>query len=214
MKKLVLKLAAVVLFIPLCACSVGAVNNMDPLYKEGLESVQIVDKMAESEEYITLYTANNPISEIIKEIGKQDYKAPKATYKVTVSKEALDKATLAQGVTNLPEEILPDVRTRMFTSIPSRLNALNGAETLAATTCITSGNCFIAENVTDYTMYFYLYDGKYAAAVAFIPYENNIVSSNTTILVNETINNVTSKEDFTKWIMENANLADCVVEKI
>ncbi len=78
-----------IVLILLCSCSPQTANTKALLYSKGLDLIQKVDMMAESDEYVSLVNPTTEASDIIKEIGDSNYSDPKSVYQVTLSKESV-----------------------------------------------------------------------------------------------------------------------------
>lgn len=205
---------AVMMFILLCGCSAKGENTDDLLYKKGLELVHRMDMMAESEEYIKLVSASTELREIISGIGEDNYSQPNGVYKITIPKEVLESVFVGSEITEIPVELKTEIEKRFITAIPSRINALNGSMVLAATSIVTSGDSFINEELTNNTLYIYLFDGKYSAMVSFFPGNENIVGASACFVINDFLNQVSSDSEMSEWLTKYLSLADCEIEKV
>lgn len=216
MKKHLLKILLPCISLVLATgCTVNSVSEGD-YYQKGLNIVENMDEMAECDGFIALLSASPDMNSIIKEIGKNDYSNPKAVYKVTITPEEIDSIFLgAIGEdTNLPDDILSEARNRMVLSFPSRINAMEGSYVLASTSILTKSESFISNSTKEYSLYFYIYDGGYSACVIFVPGENNIVSSTGYFIVNDSLSNTSSLDEFSKWLFDITRIIDIEVEDV
>ena len=216
MKKHLLKILLPCISLVLATgCTVNSVSEGD-YYQKGLNIVENMDEMAECDDFIALLSASPDMNSIIKEIGKNDYSNPKAVYKVTITPEEIDNIFLgAIGEdTNLSDEILSEARNRMVLSFPSRINAMEGSYVLASTSILTKSESFISNSTKEYSLYFYIYDGGYSACVIFVPGENNIVSSTGYFIVNDSLSNTSSLDEFSKWLFDITRIIDIEVEDV
>lgn len=213
MKKFIVSLGAIFTAFALCGCSVNAVNKNDSLYDRGMSIIEKMDSMAESQDYISLFTGEGTITDKIKSMGEGDYSAPKAVYKITITNAELDRYIQGDNDVELSEELQEEVRKKVVASIPTYINAMNGAETLAASSIITTGDSFLSDEST-YQIYFYLYDGEYSAAVSFVPNDEGIVNATGVFITNEALNEVKSPENMAQWLMDYANIIDCEIEEM
>ena len=172
----------------------------DTLSANGLKLIAGLDKMAESEEYISLFTASDNISEIISEIGEGDYSAPKAVYKAEVPADEVMKLFYTESL-NLSEDIKASVAKRYFASIPTQITATSGAESLAAMTLLTSGSPIIDDSVKENQLYIFIYDGI-SAMVTYTPYDNGAVDVSASFVINKDIPNIKTADEMEKWFEE------------
>ena len=213
MKRFIVLAAAAFAVFNLGGCSVNAVNENDSLYDRGMGVIERMDHMAESDAYVSLFTVEGTINDKIKSMGEGDYSSPKAVYKITVTNAELDRYLQGDADLNLSEELQKELRRKVIASIPTYINALNGAETLAASSIITTGDSFLSDE-SAYQIYFYLYDGEYSAAVSFAPNDEGIVNATGVFIVNEALNEVKSPENMAQWLNDYANLIDCEIEEM
>ena len=84
----VLVISGWVLSFSACGKKEGNVETKS-LYTQGLEVVQLMSEMVQSEEYIGMYTDNSDIKSVIQNISTGDYTAPKAVYAISIADENL-----------------------------------------------------------------------------------------------------------------------------
>ena len=205
---------SVMMLVLLCSCSVKSENTSTLLYIKGLELIQRMDIMAESEEYINLVSASMELGETVRKIGEGNYSEPKAVYKITIPKEAAASLYMGDKITEVPEELKREIERRFIVSIPTRINALNGSKFVAATSVVTLGDSFINDDLKNNTLYIYLYEGEYSAMVSFFPGNENIVGTSAGFVINDSLNQITSDSEMSEWIAEYASLVDCEIEKV
>ena len=134
------------------------------LYDRGLKLMAKMDLMAESDVYTQMMTYSPEVTNILEEIGEQDYREPKVVYEVKLSGDILKNLQNMYGgemdsMLDLPEELQEDLKHRIIESVPSMLSAMEGSNALAAMSLIWGDDFFIDESVTEDTIYLYLYDG-------------------------------------------------------
>ena len=85
MKKKILVVLFVILILNLTAC--GSKKEQVSLYERGLEVVDLMDEMADSQSYVQMFTGNTQISEVIQSNTNGDYSKPQAVYEVVLQKD-------------------------------------------------------------------------------------------------------------------------------
>lgn len=190
MKKWIV-LLLVLLLIGLTAC-----GSETSLYAHGLDVVQMLSEMAQSEECIGLYTADSAIGSLVQEIGEQDHRAPKAVYAISVTDENLSVMAELEGM-ELSENLESYLKKRTLSALVPQINAQSGVETLAAASICTAGKTFVSDERAD-VIYVYVYENAAPAAVTFTAGEDGAVSASGVFLVNEnfTCSSVEEIEDF------------------
>ena len=175
-----------------CAGGEKAPGNVS-LYDRGLALIEKIDSMAESEEYMGMVSGSPEVMEIIKEIGAGDYGTPRSVWKVTLSEEAVDQLLEFYGAPadRIPQELAAELRQRLLETIPTMLSSGGGASALAAASVATSSDYFIDPDLSENVQYFYLYEGKYGAAVTFCVHDEHIVSAQGRFIVNEQFGQMT-----------------------
>ncbi len=176
MKKIVL--AAMLTAVLASGCGANTTHNTVSLYGKGLEMAQLLDKMAEDDAYVQLFSQNDGLKQVIQNIGSQTYTTPKAVYAVT------DAGALFLQMADLPkDETLQKVIERKTSTVwTTQINGIQGAEFLAATSILLYDESFLYEGLQKPTTYLYTYDGAYSVAVTYIPYENGVVKATASIL--------------------------------
>ena len=173
MKKLTAILLAILL---LAGCSAGEKQEKSA-YDPGLELVTMLDEMSESEEYIQIYTGASSINEIVAGIGELDYSAPSNVYKITVSEENLSAMAELGRLEGASEELQSFVKQRTLAALITQVNAMAGAETLAATSVCTAGKTFVNKELDSAMIYLYVYKEAPPIAVTFVPGDDSTVSA-------------------------------------
>ncbi|MBP3634132.1 MAG: hypothetical protein J6J43_06135 [Oscillospiraceae bacterium] len=177
-----------ILLLGLSACSREA-----SLYEHGLDVVQLLSEMAQSEECIGVYTADEDVSSVVHMIGAQDHWAPKAVYAVSVSEEVLATVAELENM-DVSEEVQAVLKHRVIGSLIPQINAAAGANALAATSICTAGKTFVCEACKTDVIYIYTYENAAPAAVTFVVGEDGTVSANGTFIVNENFSCSTAED--------------------
>lgn len=176
MKKIVL--ATMLCAVLATGCGANTTQQTVSLYDKGLEMAQLLDKMAEDDAYVQLFSQNDGLKQVIQDIGSQTYTTPKAVYAVT------DAGTLLLQMADLPkdETLQKVIEQKTSTAWTTQINGIQGAEFLAATSILLYDESFLYEGLQKPTTYLYTYDGGYSVAVTYIPYENGVVKATASIL--------------------------------
>ena len=189
MKKRILALAmtfALVISLGACGGDSGKTSGGKTLLEHGLEVVATMDEMANSDEYISFYSGNKEMAEIVKEIGNGDHSAPVAVYKITVDEKSMGAWDMLSGLEGLSENLKTAMRQKAFgAALITQINAQNGATTLAATTICTAGKTFVSTEGDGDAIYLYVYENACPAAVSFVRGEDNSVSASGTFILND-----------------------------
>lgn len=146
------------------------------------------------------YSANEELANVIKGISDNDYKEPKAVYIIDNLDELMYENMLSE--IKLPNDIENMVKDKFAIAVPSQLNAMNGATTVAATSILNHGDSFIFEGLHATATYLYLFDNGYNFMVTFVPKDENIVNASVNVVINEDIGKCTNTEDIIKFFKD------------
>mgnify|MGYP003304253599 CR=1 FL=1 len=183
MKKTILiglvSIVALVLVLSFSACGNTKGNTeTKSLYAQGIEVVQLMSEMTQTEEYVEFHTGNGEIKEIVKQLGTADYSVPKAVYEISITEETLAGMTEFNDMTSASEELKEFLMQRTLSALMTQVTAMGGVENLAAASVCTVGKTFINENADANSIYLYTYDNAAPVAVTFIVGEDQTVSAN------------------------------------
>lgn len=167
--------------------------DTNTLADKGLELIGKVDKLAECEEYINLYTVEDEIAEMIQGVADNDYTNPEGIFII----ENLDTIVLEKMLpeAKLPEDITKMVKDKFAATLPTQIAASNGATTLAAVSILSYSESFIYKNLQTPVTYLYTYGNGYNFMVTYIPSDEDIVNASVTAVINDGLSKCTSKED-------------------
>lgn len=174
----------IVLLLALLMLGLTACGSETSLYTHGLDVVQMLSEMAQSEECIGLYTADSAIGSLVQEIGEQDHWAPKAVYAISVTDENLSAMAELEGM-ELSEELETYLKQRTLSALIPQINAQSGVEALAAASICTAGKTFVSKDTEENVIYIYAYENAVPAAVTFTVGEDGAVSANGVFIMNE-----------------------------
>lgn len=153
------------------------------LYAQGLEVIQLMLEMAQTEEYIDMLAGSTEIKAVVQDISTGDYSKPKAVYAISITDAEL--AFMAEF--DSPDDISDDLKTLLMQklrgSLMMRINGMSGALNLAAASVCTAGKTFVDEGVTEDIIYLYTYDDAFPVAVVFTVGEDHAVSASGTFVM-------------------------------
>lgn len=184
MKKL---LTAVLASVLLTSCGVTE-SELPSLEVRGMQIVSMLEEIAESEEYLSIYSADPELLDIIDTFAEGDHSDPKTIYRLTLSEETVKSLCGTDVLTSLSPKLQDFLEGRVQASIINIANARGGSTALAATSICTVGRTFASDEITADTIYLYTFENAVPVAVSFIVGEGNTVSASGTFLIAEELN--------------------------
>lgn len=186
MKKAVKTATAIIALVSVLGLSACEKTKSSPetksLYAQGLEVVQLMTELTQTEEYINI-AAPDDIKSIIQELADKNYSTPKAVYSVSASDKELAKMAELNGFDDISDNLKPFILSKLYGAMITRLNSMGGVEDLTVASLCTAGKTFVNENTTGNIIYLYTYDDAVPVAVTFITGDNNSVSANGTFVM-------------------------------
>ncbi len=196
-------------FLSLCLIilsSCSASEKQVPLYDRGIEVVSLLHEMAHSETYIEAYSGNTKIKDIITSVGSDNPALPKAVYEIKIPTDKINELLNLGEANNFSDRLNNFIKSRSYSIIPTQINAIGGAEKLAAASICTIGTSFIDKNLSENVMYLYVYENSAPVIVNFSPAGNdNIVNTSGMFIFNENFSTdifESLKEFFTEMSVE------------
>jgi len=169
---------ALIMVFNLSACSSnGSSVEAKSLYAQGLDVVDLMTEMTQSEEFVDLYTASSEIKTIIQSIGAGDYSSPKAVYAISMTDDNLAAMAEINSMSGASEELKNFMSQRVLGALMTQINGMSGVDKLAASSVCTAGKTFVNENVTNNVIYLYTYENTVPVAVTFMIGEDHAVSA-------------------------------------
>lgn len=172
-----LAVIAVVMALSFSGYSSQNGNTSKSLYDHGLELVAVVDEMAKNENYKAVYTGSPKISNIIAEFGKGEYSAPQTVYKLTPKAEYLAQYQSSDELSGMSDRVKEIILSKTVAALVTQVNAMGGAENLAATTVCTAGKTFVNSEISGTIIYLYVFENGFPVAVTFTAGEDSTVSA-------------------------------------
>ena len=177
-------LVVIVAFIMILSFSACSNNSNDKenaetksLYAQGLEVVQLMSEMTQTEKYVDIHTGNSEIKTVIQNIGTGNYSTPKAVYAISITDKNLAAMAEVDNLNNASEELKDFLMKRVLGSLMTQINGMSGVENLAASSVCTVGKTFVNENATEDVIYLYTYENAIPVAVTFTIGEDQAVSA-------------------------------------
>ena len=192
MKKKNLVIFSVILILSLTAC--GSKKEQVSLYERGLEVVDLMDEMADSQSYVQMFTGNAKISNVIQNNTNGDYSKPQTVYEVVLRKDNYQGLIGNEDIqTTMSDELERIMKKKVHASLITQINAYGGSENLAASTICTAGISFVNKEEKDDVIYIYVYENTAPVAITFLQEGNDIVSANGTFMFGEELVNLTEE---------------------
>ena len=174
------------------------------LISNSLKLTLLLDIMAESDEYIRVFTMANEILDFARDIGDAEYSAPGEA--VILSMPNNELLTLIDEHTDIDmqDELLERLLKRFFTSVPaSIINGLHGSTVLAASSILTVGESFIRpEGFSDNTCVILNYPDVATFTMFTITGDDIISASTTVVLLTEEMKEAISDRDIENFLFD------------
>ena len=221
--------AAIIVFATLVAgCgqkgSIGSGNTTDTTvtdtmsdsaYDKGIEIVGLMDEMVHSDKYISIMSAGGEIEKKADEIAEGRYESPSQVFCLSgFSQDAMISIIGGkEAVEGLSDELTDFLNRKMAGGIISQINAQEGSVALATTSIFSANNTFVCKDISEDSIYLYIYPDSYPAAVVFNRGENSTVSATGYYLLNEDIRTADEKDTQQK-IEDLFKMYGCKIEEI
>ena len=170
-------LIGLIIVLSLSACSDKGNAERKSLYEQGLEIVQLLSEMTQTEGYADVYTGNSEVKAVIQSISTGDYSSPKAVYAISVADDDLAAMVELNRLGNVSDELKNFLLRRARSALMTQINSMSGVENLAASSVCTAGKSFVNENAAEDVIYLYTYENARPIAVTFTIGENHSVSA-------------------------------------
>ena len=174
---------ALAMILALCACG----TKEKSLREQGLEVISLMEEMVNSKAYVQYHTGVPALLEIAADIAEGDYSRPAAVYSLTAPAELTSVWDESQQeLAGLSDTLKESVLQKTFgPAMMTQINAMSGAETLAATAVCTAGKTFVCKGAEGSVTYLYVYENGYPIAVSFTEGEDDSFSASGTFILNE-----------------------------
>ena len=175
---------ALAMLLALCACG-GAKEKS--LKEQGLEVIALMEEMVNSEAYVRYHTGAEGLIRVVASMAEGDYSEPAAIYSLTPPEDTASvwdsSLQELEGLSDTLKEAV--LQKTLGPALIQRINAMDGAEALAATAVCTAGKTFVCSEAEGDVTYLYVYETGYPIAVSFSEGENHAWSASGTFLIND-----------------------------
>lgn len=188
MKKIIRYLAAILcltMLLPMGAALAAEEPEEKSLYAQGLEIIALMVEMAQSEEIIGAYTANEEVQSAAQSIAESDFSQPKAVYSIASLEQCLSELTDLLPLGDISEELREVITKRAIGSIMSMLNGMGGVDMILVASVCTVSKAFVNTDAAEDIIYIYTFENAVPVAVTFITGEDGAVYATGTFILNE-----------------------------
>ena len=173
MKKLICMVCAVALILTLTGCG----KTEPSAYDRGLETVALLAEAMGSEAYLDMTSTANVLREYIAKAAEGDYHTPKAAFVFSFPDEVMYMFSGVLEPAEVPDNLTDVVNHRLISSIIPQINAMGGAEILAASTVCTVSKTFVSTAIQENMIHLYLFETGCPVAVTFTTGEDSTVTA-------------------------------------
>ena len=184
-------------------------SELPSLEVRGMQIISMLEEIAESEDYLSIYSFDKELLNIIDTFAAGDHSDPKTIYRLTLSEESVKSLCGTDILTSLSPELQSFLESRVQASVINIANARGGSTALAATSICTAGKTFVSDEITADTIYLYTFENAVPVAVSFTVGEGHTVSASGTFLIAEELNT-----DSPESVREFFNEIDLTVELV
>ena len=164
-KLFIVLLVGILLVAFLMSCN-GAARS---LIECGEEVVSLMAEMVENEAYESLYNMPPAYDETIDKLRAGEYSKSLAVYELLIPEEELLKSFGTEiNKENFSDDLYKYVCSSAYTSFASRINQLNGVESIAVMSAFSAQKNFTVENLSENKIYLYVFEGGCPVAVTFV----------------------------------------------
>lgn len=197
MRKRIAAALTVMVILSLSGCQ-GRTEEKS-LYSQGLDVVRLMSQMTQSQEYVELAAGSGRIRSMMEEMGDGDYSAPEAVYSILVDENDLGALAGFDESVEMADELRTFLHQRMLSALVTQINAMNGAEPLAAAAACTAQKTFVNHTEDPDLIYLYCFEEGLPAAVTFISGEDETVAANGTFILNDSFS-CSSPDEIEKFL--------------
>ena len=158
------------------------------LMQQGQELVAEMAEMAGSSQYVHFYTDDQGMRDLLAAVQEGDFSSPQAVYAIRFPEEGINSLLELAGMDSLdsfPQELQRNIIARAVSSMPTQLNAMGGADALAAASICTASKSFVNGQVAENVIYLYTYRDAVPAAVTFFPGEGGAVYASGMLILHD-----------------------------
>ena len=134
-----------------------------------------MNEAVQNEAWVSLFTGDPAVREILSNAGQGDFSQPKAVYEIQFSDQAVTSLTGQADLTGFPESLQKRIYAAIQSAAANQINAMDGAETLAAASICTVSDTFVCDGLTENTLYLYTYENAAPVMVSFVVGQDSAV---------------------------------------
>ncbi len=184
---------------PLQINKVYAILLIDPVNREkslsdhGMDVISMMSDMVRNDGYSEIYGGD--ISDLSETAKAGDYSVPKAVYEIAISDGYLSSAYESACFEGFSEPIENYMRSRMISGMSAQINAMAGADNVAAGSIFTAGKTFVSEEISEDTLYLYVFESGVPVMISFITGEDMSVSAGGTFIFNDDFSSAAQSQE-------------------
>ncbi len=186
-KRFVLIFAAI--FLPVLCFGCQNAAGEKSLYEHGLEVISLAEEMAESDAYISLYSISREGMELLSAVREGDYTEPTAVYRIVISEEDFLKMPSVADtlvMNDLSDRLKQYVNSNMHHAASSLVTYGGNLDVVTATAVCTASKTFVLDDITENTVYLYVYENAVPAIVTYTVGEGGAVSASAKFVFDDT----------------------------
>jgi len=166
------------------------------LYEQGTEVVALMSEMALNDGYVKLFTGSGDIAEKLKGAGAAEPSNPKAVYELKLEADVMYILGVSE-IGEMSDDLRALITAKSYSAVANQINAMGGAETLAASSICTASKSFVNSQFTGNTIYIYLYEDSVPVMIAFSSNGEGVVTATGSFILYDIFDGKTpaSKED-------------------
>lgn len=179
------KITAIVLgvLMTIAALSGCAAKTEKTMYEQGLSLIAIMEEMGKSDLYHATMTSSDTVIGKLEAIRTGDFSKPDTVYTIALSEDYIAMMSEWEEMPEISDTLKDVLNTKLIGAFATQINALAGAETLAASAVCAAGKTFVDESCKENMMYLYVFEEGVPAAVTFVPGEGGAVSASGTFIL-------------------------------
>lgn len=176
------------------------------LQERGLALTRQMHRLASDEAYIKYCSHSDEINKRAADIAQTDFSTPQKIFVISHLDSIQNLVPSGTSRTLLTN--------RLLRSIPSQINALRGSIVLATSSLLTTEDVFLYRDLTESTLYLYIYEGDCCSMVLFQPYKDHIVQANASIVIHPLLKTIRSTDDVKRFFKETIHLEGIKVKAL
>ena len=164
------------------------VGGKDFYISQAIKLTKQSSELAQSKEFVAMYTADTEVAQQIASIAEIDFDSPKEIKYLCIKKDKIlefMKESYPEGEPEMDFEKIIDLNRFSINNFASIINSRFGAKMIAATTVLAGSRGYVKPSDFDKDFALFLeYDGEFSAVVSFSEYGENVISAHMTFVKN------------------------------